>query len=259
MLCYNPNITIKEVKELFPKLSMKNIQWYEISKSAGITMQDIEDNPDLRWNWSGISENPNLTLDFILKHIDKGWVWYLVVKNPGIKMDDIEVLLGFPQMAMAAIKFMNVSIEQNPNTTIEFIEKYYSDYRPIGNKICYIKISREMIEEILKEAPLQNKSKKCDDAMYMYSADAFRCSQLSRNKNIDIDLVLKYKDFEWGWHSLSENPAIKMNDIENNMDLPWVWECVSLNPNLTAQFVIKYPDKNWSWSGIMINKFNSGY
>ena len=45
--------------------------WFSISASINITMDDIENNPNLLWNWRGISANPNITLEFIKKYFSK--------------------------------------------------------------------------------------------------------------------------------------------------------------------------------------------
>jgi hypothetical protein len=39
--------------------------------NSDITIDDIEQNPQLPWKWDSISSNPNLTIAFIDRHIDK--------------------------------------------------------------------------------------------------------------------------------------------------------------------------------------------
>ena len=42
--------------------------WFSTSASVNITTADIENNPNLPWDWDGISANPNITLEFIEKY-----------------------------------------------------------------------------------------------------------------------------------------------------------------------------------------------
>jgi hypothetical protein len=47
------------------------LMWFSISAGINIVMDDIENNPNLLWNWRGISANPNITLEFIKKYFYK--------------------------------------------------------------------------------------------------------------------------------------------------------------------------------------------
>ena len=38
------------------------LNWYFVSKNKNITLDIIESNPDLPWNYEGLSHNPNLML-----------------------------------------------------------------------------------------------------------------------------------------------------------------------------------------------------
>ncbi len=78
-LSYNPNLTIDFVRKYFdpsPLLNEKHDygmldekwSWYLISSNIGISMADIENNPDLPWNLDGILKNPNLDLRTINKY-----------------------------------------------------------------------------------------------------------------------------------------------------------------------------------------------
>ena len=52
---------------------------------TGITMKDINDNPDKPWNWGNISMNPNITIKYIIDNPDKSWKWKLISRNPFTK------------------------------------------------------------------------------------------------------------------------------------------------------------------------------
>ena len=52
-------------------------------------MNDIQNNPDLPWNWAWVSENPNLTMKFIIDNLDKDWNCEYISKNKFIHADHV--------------------------------------------------------------------------------------------------------------------------------------------------------------------------
>jgi hypothetical protein len=47
----------------------ENWSWYHVSKNEGITMKDIQENPDLPWAET-VAENPNMTPEYVDAHHD---------------------------------------------------------------------------------------------------------------------------------------------------------------------------------------------
>ena len=64
-LSRDPNLTIEIVK----KYPVEKWSWHHVSKNEGITMKDIQENPDLPWAET-VAENPNITLEYIDAHHD---------------------------------------------------------------------------------------------------------------------------------------------------------------------------------------------
>lgn len=52
------------------KYKNKSWNWFAVSRSSAITMEDIEAHPELPWKWNYVMCNPNLTWQFILKHTE---------------------------------------------------------------------------------------------------------------------------------------------------------------------------------------------
>ena len=64
----NPNITVayfRKNKRYFDR------DWRDISCHPNITMKDIENNPDLPWEYKSVFRNPNLTVEYIEKNLKK--------------------------------------------------------------------------------------------------------------------------------------------------------------------------------------------
>lgn len=74
---WNPTVqyTIEYIKNNIDRLHL--ISWLDACKDKGITVNDIENNPDVDWNWTYVSANPNITYDFIVKNEDKISFWML--------------------------------------------------------------------------------------------------------------------------------------------------------------------------------------
>ena len=108
-LSYNATI------DIIKKYPNKDWDWYTISSSQYITMNDIDNNINLPWVWFSISMNQNLTIEFIKKYINSQLNWNWMSRNPGITIKDIENNLELP--------WEYGSISLNPNLTVNFIEK----------------------------------------------------------------------------------------------------------------------------------------
>jgi hypothetical protein len=46
---------------------------------------------------------------------------------------------------------------------------------------------------------------------------------ISRNPNINWEIMEANPDKPWDWYGISSNPNITMEIIQNNLDKPWDW------------------------------------
>ena len=133
---YNHNVTFDFYRQY---LAGRGISVKYLSNNPNITLDIIENNPTLDWDWKLISCNPNITIGFIQKNIDKFnlFDWYEISRNKGITMKDISEYISFPW------KYEGVS--ENPNITIPFIEEHSGLTDDKGRKydlISFDKLSR---------------------------------------------------------------------------------------------------------------------
>lgn len=132
----NHNVTFDFYRQY---LSGRGVSVRYLSNNPNITLDIIEDNPTLDWDWKLISGNPNITIDFIQKNIDKFdlFDWYAISRNENITMNDIKDCPSFPW------KYEGIS--ENPNITIQFIENHcgFTDNKGIKyDLISFDKLSR---------------------------------------------------------------------------------------------------------------------
>src|SRR5438128_979304 len=72
------NCLIDVITAVGPKI------WNLISMNKNITMKNVENNPELQWNYEYISLNPNLTIEFIKRNLDKNWNWEYISRHKNI-------------------------------------------------------------------------------------------------------------------------------------------------------------------------------
>jgi len=53
-----------------------DLSWgWHLSCHQNVTLKDIQDHPNIKWNWFSVSGNPNLTWEFILDNPTLHWKW----------------------------------------------------------------------------------------------------------------------------------------------------------------------------------------
>jgi hypothetical protein len=68
----------------FIKKNIDKVNWMNVSKHKCITIDIIDQNPELPWDWNNVSENPNLTWDFIQENNNKNWNVEKITKNKSL-------------------------------------------------------------------------------------------------------------------------------------------------------------------------------
>lgn len=107
------------------------------------------------------------------------------------------------------------------------------------------------------------------------SVDELDWYELSRNKNITVEIISQFNQYPWNYHSLSENPnltfdfvlqsnSIKLFDfnklsrniciniqhVKDYPQFPWNFSVLLENPNITLDTVRNSPELNWDYRKI---------
>jgi len=214
-----------------------------------VTMEIIQDHPEIEWNYEKIIDNPNIDFDSynkfkyafgdskkhreklsksknisiqtILDNPDFGWVWTGVMKNPNLVADYIQPLLDLMESRGDILNFSWDEISRSPFITMDMVEKYpdypWSPYLLTTNP--------NLTWEFVKR----------------------NCDKYFKIKNGVHGAVMCCAGFYW--KPISGHPNIKLKDIEENLhDYPWYWSGLSSNPNMTWEFVEKHKSEAWNWS-----------
>lgn len=51
------------------------IDWENLSRNSSLSVQLLQDHPELPWDIKRLSYNPCLTFEYIFTNLDKKWLW----------------------------------------------------------------------------------------------------------------------------------------------------------------------------------------
>lgn len=243
------------------------------NSSQRITMKDVNNNLNLRWDYSNMQRNPNLTIDFILEHYDeKKDFWTDLGQTKNITLEHFE---QYPDI------FNNYKImSRNPNLTLDFVFNHPDDLdnRNIWDWNEIAKNPNITIQDVKKYPVLleqywfmryfSTNPNMTTEFINQHPEVDWDYSYISSNPNITIDYVLNNLEKNWNWHALSANPSIDINCFEvwshcigylersrNGIRAvqPWIVN----NPNLTYEWIINHPEVELDWGmyGVSSNLF----
>jgi hypothetical protein len=202
-LSFNTNLTLS-----FIRANRNRLDWELLSANPIITLNIVNNNPDLDWNYKGLSRNPNITWDIVLKNPEKNWNYRELLINPNITPDIVE---KNPDKFNVDDKYYWLS--RNTNVTIEYIKKYSDD--------CDMSSISRLNSNITLDIVKSN-----SDINY-WGLDEFSLY----NTNIDLSDWLLNKSFNWDIKNLSMNSSI-------------FWQIMNLN----REKLKKIHDFDWYFS-----------
>lgn len=114
----NPNI---KVRDILKYRDMSDFFFEKrLSCNRGITISDILEHPDFRWDWNGISKFANISLKEMLKYSQFPWSWKDACSNPKITFEDI---LKYPKLFPPLI--YREYFLMNPNLSCKHVIRNY--------------------------------------------------------------------------------------------------------------------------------------
>jgi hypothetical protein len=231
----NPSITFEMILQI---KDIINLDWYKVSQNKNITLQIIQEHPELQWHKHGLAGNKNIPFEYfedkipegfpwyhcknitikdIVKYQDKNTKWEMISFNKNITMDDIDEHPEFPWSWGEYVCW-------NPNLTIDMAIKHQE-----AMWWGAVSANKAITMDIIEEYP---------NLLWDYECISF-------NENLTIDMIFKNLDKEWVWSRICANPAMTLDIIVAYNHLPWEWDNLSMNKNLTSDFVLNNLDKNW--------------
>lgn len=229
-LSKNPNLTLKYVLD-----NNTEWDWFNISANPGITLEDIENNPELNWRWKYIGKNPNITMDFILKHKEhfstKDECQYLG-STPNITIENI---IAYPELF-----WRKEQIASNPNLTLDFILEYFEDNDFRSQIKSYelgknLNVSPQQIfdntnllnNKRFMEGILTNPNFTFDDLQNIDLYSSVYLDYMCLNPSITIEQLFSYKLVEKS--NIFANPNLTLDWILNNRDIELTFNHLSGN------------------------------
>ena len=275
----------------------KQWDYYGLSRNANVTWEIIQENPQIEWDVQGYSLNPNITLNIVLENPEINWDFTILSRNPSITEEDVENhpelpwffgkeeymfepnngicgggLSSNPSMSLQFIeknknKMSMNDIFKNPNITIEFALKYFSE----ENLILYSKYCNDIAIFTHPEINISYKRLSSNTKILTYDYVKTHPTQkwdyklLSENPIITWDIVKQNIYNKWDFFFLCKNPSVTWEDFKEitdfcskneNMCYYEFFDYVqyfSLNPNLTWNIIRENPDLDWNFENISMN------
>ena len=124
VLCYlNHNKTLRV--EFIQSHQERKYEWNIKFISNSINLQEIINNPEIKWNYNWISENPTLTSEFVLTHFKENWDWIVVFSNLNINYDILaESKIDLSKQIKHVFATRANTIPLAKNLTANFIKRY---------------------------------------------------------------------------------------------------------------------------------------
>lgn len=234
-----------------------------LSSSPAIYIKNIENHPEIEWQWAYISLNPNITRDFLIKNIHQNWNWNTISSRKFIDTLLIDTYSHKP--------WNWVIISHNPDINLNdnFIEKHINQNWDWAHLSLNTHITLKFIDK------------------YFYKNWSWY--KLSERNNLTINFIIKHikKNFNWNYifksphipfkdlvylfknyytniinsyiskmtiiYSLSKNPNLDFSVLADNDDIDWCWSEISKNQNITLDIIQKFSDKPWNVNSILKN------
>tara|TARA_E500000178_G_C17017199_1_gene753637 strand:+ start:799 stop:1845 length:1047 start_codon:yes stop_codon:yes gene_type:complete len=234
-----------------------------LSSSEAIYTTNIDNHPEIDWQWSYISYNPNLTREFFIKNIHQKWNWNTISSRKFIDTSLIDkylykpwnwIVISHNTSVVCTENFIEKHINQswdwgylslNTNITLDFIDKYsyktWSWYKISERNDLTIDFVIKYIKKIFNW-----------DYIFRLSSIPFK-DLVFLFKNYYINLTNSYISKTTLIYSLSKNPNFDFSVMIDNDDIEWCWSEISNNPRITLDVIQKFSDKPWNISRIIKN------
>jgi hypothetical protein len=127
----NPNLNFKELLKIRQisrfKLLSSSCFDYLVSQNSSITMRDILENPDFKWDWSALSQYAKVSLKEVLdKGLYRKWDWDLLLSNPNIAFQE---LLNYGKRFRSSTALL-----ANPNVPLKHLLKKFRNKKTLNHK-----------------------------------------------------------------------------------------------------------------------------
>jgi len=142
-----------------------------------ISLEYIENNPQIPWNYKEVPYFRNITIDFAIKH-KKILDWYIVSSNDGINLSDIENHMNLPWEWSVICRRFDI----NMDFAIRNFKKIKDCYSSISSNIAIT------LDDVIK-----------------YQGFPWDYYELSKNPNITAKYVLDNPDKRWNYDNLARN------------------------------------------------------
>lgn len=219
LIARNPNITLDFILKHIDHYNTRGTAHY-LGRTKNITLENIQQHPELFFNGSQLSDNPNLTVDYIKSVDDRDQIFYRWISMIGSKR---------------YITFSEIMNWKEVVENDEYFDKIIQGFSHNTN------LTRETIDNNLNlnwcwMTICINPAITIQDIEYYKNTIETACANHIielQNYNRENGVFFDIRDY----------------------DRDYIHEAMSVNPNLDAQYVIDHADEKWAWDYLSGNPF----
>ncbi len=213
----------------------------ELSRNEGISIEEIEATPQIRWRKGALLQHPGVTRKFVEK--------FKLISNSWVEMGKVfETTKDYvKELRLFSTKedFENVTDEFSSNVNIPFSfinanPQYKWNYSLVWSRP---NVTVDDVEKYIHTA--------CDHDSY--SGEHQISAAISRNAGVPLWYIQQHPKFGWSWFSdMYDTDADELELDEDERH----WGNVSENPNMTVGFVLAHLDEiEFGGNGLSGNLF----
>lgn len=216
-ICRCENISLEWIKS-----NLKKIYMIPISKRRNLTENLIDKWIHLDWYW-GMFSGLNFSMEFIIKHINKPWDWDAL----SLTRNETDIK-NFPYLPWNKKLFLNNSL-----LSLKFKLQYNSNFKELLNDDVLYKKCCEIDIDFLRK----NKDRVCFYTNSLFATEKeitenqdlpWQWSAISKNSNISLEFLEKnIEKISFIW--LSSNPIITTEFIVKHKNQNWDWRSLTTN------------------------------
>jgi hypothetical protein len=230
-------------------LEHPDLRWNNIWLSFNATPDEINQHPEIQWNWAEISCNRHLTKEFLIQHKDKEWNWQWLSMNPRITIDMVIALLDKP--------WNMDELSRNPAISIDSILKYKNIAWSKHYFILHPQINVEYLTQLETVFNVENQLHNSRKFKFLTDITTIEIPNdqwndiwhnfISKNKHITIDFIYANLDKNWDWQNVMKYIDITPELMRDYPNIPWNFNTMSFAKSISFSIIANNLDKDWNW------------
>ena len=225
----------------------------ELSLYNNITLEDVLNNLELKWDWQCITGHKNISYSTIKKYGGIPWDYGGILSNKNIPFEELKTYI-IEKNGLNRNNWVNEIQEKEKETNMTLVmltqNKGIAIDDIINNKEINWPYKLLSTNCNIPWNYIVENIHLCWEFEYLFSRPTNTWEEIKEygkkifddfdDKNILSNFSDKTKSY------ISKNKNITWDIIIKNLHEEWDWDYITINPNITMKIINDYPDKKWN-------------